>query len=239
MTTKTFLKPLWLFCLGVYPAVVLSHGNIAPQPMNTDELPDVGEEWLTENPYRNADLPVWRVAVRIGASGYNQNCARCDGLEAVSGGIAPDLRKIEAADYGDEWFMERFRNGATQNGVTKMPPFEDLLNQKAAWAIRTFVETRPADGALDAVNAELTRIRDDLRAKHADVQTGKAELARFAADIAGMKARLGEIAESIQSESGAGRTDSIAYRAELDLDGGDGSLGRAADTLTIGLSAAR
>ena len=238
MNTKT-LKSLWLLCLGLCPAIVLSHGNVAPQPMNTDELPDVGEEWLAENPYRNAELPVWRAAVRIGASGYNQNCARCHGLEAVSGGIAPDLRKLEATDYGDEWYLERFRNGATQNGVAKMPPFENLLNQKAAWAIRTFVETRPADGALDAVNVELTQIRDDLRAKHTDVQTGKATLAQHAAEIAGIKARLGEIAQSIQSESGARRADSIAYRAERDLDGGDGSLGKAADTLTIGLSAAK
>ena len=33
--------------------VALSHGDVAPQPMNTDALPDVGDEWLIENPYRN------------------------------------------------------------------------------------------------------------------------------------------------------------------------------------------
>ena len=32
--------------------MVQAHGNVAPQPVNTDALPDVGEEWLTENPYR-------------------------------------------------------------------------------------------------------------------------------------------------------------------------------------------
>ena len=33
--------------------MVLAHGDVAPQPVNTDELPDVSEEWLTENPYRD------------------------------------------------------------------------------------------------------------------------------------------------------------------------------------------
>ena len=28
------------------------HGDVAPQPVNTDALPDVGEEWREENPYR-------------------------------------------------------------------------------------------------------------------------------------------------------------------------------------------
>ena len=61
----------------------------------------------------------------------------------MSGGLAPDLRYIEAEEYGDELFMERYRKGYTQNGITKMPAFGDLLGQKTAWAIRTYVETRP------------------------------------------------------------------------------------------------
>ena len=32
--------------------MALGHGDVAPQPINTDALPEVGEEWLTENPYR-------------------------------------------------------------------------------------------------------------------------------------------------------------------------------------------
>ncbi|MEL6793642.1 MAG: cytochrome c-550 PedF, partial [Pseudomonadota bacterium] len=57
------------------------HGDVAPQPVDTAALPDVGEEWLTENPYRAeaAGEEVWAAAVEIGASGYNQNCARCHG----------------------------------------------------------------------------------------------------------------------------------------------------------------
>ena len=33
-------------------------------------------------------------AIKIGGSAYGQNCARCHGLGAVSGGIAPDLRLL-------------------------------------------------------------------------------------------------------------------------------------------------
>ena len=42
-------------------------------------------------------------------------------------------------------------HGYTQNGITKMPAFGELLGQEAAWAIRTYIETRPDDGALGAV----------------------------------------------------------------------------------------
>ena len=134
------------FMLVIATGLAHGHGEIAPQPVNTDALPDIGEEWLTENPYRNAGKDVWQTAVDIGASGYNQNCARCHGLGAVSGGVAPDIRFLEAEEEGDEWFMERFQHGYTQNGITKMPAFGELLGQKAAWAIRTYVETRRTKG---------------------------------------------------------------------------------------------
>ncbi len=53
-------------------------------------LPVLGDKWRDENPYRTNAL-----AQKIGASAYGQNCARCHGLEAVSGGIAPDLRQLD------------------------------------------------------------------------------------------------------------------------------------------------
>ena len=85
-------------------SLVIAHGDVAPQPVNTDALPEVGEEWLTENPYREAKAghDVWLKAVEIGSSGFNQNCARCHGLGAVSGGLAPDLRFLEAEEAGVE-----------------------------------------------------------------------------------------------------------------------------------------
>jgi cytochrome c-550 PedF len=121
------------FCIGR----ALAHGDVTPQPVDTTGLDPVGEEWRKTNPYR--DNPV---ALKIGSSGFNQNCARCHGLQAVSGGLAPDLRYLDKADAGDEWFLNRIRHGYTQNGMTKMPAFEGILSQEAMWAIRTYLDSR-------------------------------------------------------------------------------------------------
>ena len=119
----------------------LAHGDVTPQPIDTTGLEPLGEEWLEENPYRGNKL-----AEEIGASGYNQNCARCHGLQVISGGLSPDLRYLEKGAVGDEWFMERIRNGARkQDGTTIMPKFEGLISQEAMWAIRTYVESQYDD----------------------------------------------------------------------------------------------
>lgn len=55
-----------------------AHGDVTPQPVDTHTLPPVGQKWLEDNPYSKG--PAQAEAVRIGASGYNQNCARCHGL---------------------------------------------------------------------------------------------------------------------------------------------------------------
>ncbi|WP_420343274.1 cytochrome c-550 PedF [Paenirhodobacter sp.] len=211
----------------VVPAQVLAHGDVAPQPINTDALPEVGEEWLSENPYRadKAGEEVWAKAVQIGDSGFNQNCARCHGLGAVSGGLAPDLRFLEAEEYGDEWFVERFRHGYTQDGTTKMPAFGDILGQKAGWAIRTYIETRPEDGALDAHAARLHEIRDELAAGKGD---GPA-----------LKTELDGIAKEVKTASGAPVADSVVSRAANVLSSDPASYKHAAELLTIGLSAAQ
>ena len=77
----------------------IAHGDVTPQAVDTKELPALGAQWRNENPYRKNEK-----AVRIGSSAYNQNCARCHGLEGISGGIAPDLRKLdnECASLKDE-----------------------------------------------------------------------------------------------------------------------------------------
>lgn len=201
------------------------HGDVAPQPVNTDALPDVGEEWLIENPYRAeaAGEDVWAKAIEIGDSAYNQNCARCHGLGVVSGGLAPDLRFLEAAEYGDEWYVERFQHGYTQDGTTKMPAFGEVLGQKAGWAIRTYIETRPEDGALDAHTPRLTAIRDELGAGGGDVAAIRDELLAISAQVA--------------TASGAPVSDSVVRRAALALEDTPEGRKHAADALTIGLSA--
>jgi cytochrome c-550 PedF len=134
MASGVFLGGIVLTIVGA-----LGHGDVVPQPVDTTGLPPLGDKWLTENPYRGNPL-----AIQIGAHGYAQNCARCHGLDAVSGGIAPDLRKLDPGADGDEWFIQLTRNGYTQNGVEKMPKFQGILSQEAMWAIRSWLDTRTA-----------------------------------------------------------------------------------------------
>lgn len=119
----------------------LAHGPVTPQAIDSSSLPQLGEEWAETNPYREVEGEMKTEILRVGASAYNQNCARCHGLEAISGGIAPDLRYL-AADYdGDEWYVYRVVNGAVRNGAVYMPKMTEHLSQEALWAVRSFVES--------------------------------------------------------------------------------------------------
>lgn len=230
---KTLNKMLTMTGAAVLALTTMAqgHGDVNPQPVDTAGLPETGAEWLIENPYRaeTAGQDVWLKAIEIGSSGYNQNCARCHGLEGVSGGLAPDLRFLEAEEYGDEWYVERFRTGYTQNGTTKMPAFGELLGQDAAWAIRTYIETRPDGDAMDAVSEELKGIRDQLDKYATDASS---------ADPDALKSQLTKIASGIETLSGAPIADSVAFRAARIIDGTPAAYKTAAETLTIGLSAA-
>lgn len=129
----------------------LAHGDVTPQAVDTSSLPPLGEGWRAENPYRSNDA-----AVKVGTSAFNQNCARCHGLEAISGGIAPDLRKLDndcatvkdasrkaaCVKENDEYFLTTVRHGRSRNGAVYMPPFEGTFNQEAIWAIKAYLETR-------------------------------------------------------------------------------------------------
>jgi cytochrome c-550 PedF len=132
-------------------ALAMAHGDVTPQAVDTHELPTLGEGWREENPFRNHE-----VAARIGTSAFNQNCARCHGLEAISGGIAPDLRRLDndcaalkdapkkaaCMVENDLYFLTTVRHGRSRNGAVYMPPFEGTLNQEAMWAIKAYLETR-------------------------------------------------------------------------------------------------
>ncbi|MGF1527557.1 MAG: cytochrome c-550 PedF [Candidatus Competibacterales bacterium] len=123
-----------------WASLLHAHGDVQPQAVDVAGLEPLGDEWHLTNPYTGNEK-----AIEIGASAYNQNCARCHGLEAISGGIAPDLRLLEPGEYGDEWYVERVRNGAIRNGITYMPKFaepEGPLSQEALWAIRAWLETK-------------------------------------------------------------------------------------------------
>jgi cytochrome c-550 PedF len=119
---------------------VMAHGDVTPQPVDTKGLESLGKEWVARNPYVGNEK-----AIEIGKSAYNQNCARCHGLGAVSGGIAPDLRYLAHDADGDEWYVYRVSNGAVRNGITYMPIFAESdggpLSQEALWSIRAWLET--------------------------------------------------------------------------------------------------
>ncbi|MFQ6549112.1 cytochrome c-550 PedF [Aestuariibius sp. 2305UL40-4] len=228
MAVSPFRFAAWAVMAGMASGAFAAGPPVTPQAVDTTGLPELGDEWLIENPYRaeTAGEDVWERAIEIGASGYNQNCARCHGIEGVSGGLAPDLRFLEAEEYGDEWYAERFVNGYTQGGVTKMPEFGDLLGQEAAWAIRTYIETRPDDQAIADNTDALKALRDQMaEASETDAEAVRGELI--------------EIAEGIETLSGAPIADSIARRAALVIDGSPEGFKEAAETLTIGLSAAQ
>lgn len=131
--------------------LVGAHGNVTPQPVDTTGLAPLGDEWRSVNPYSGNPT-----AIEIGSSGFNQNCARCHGLEAISGGIAPDLRKLDNECAGmkdktaqdacvkdnDDYMITTVRHGRTRNGAVYMPPFEGILSQEAMWAIKSYLESK-------------------------------------------------------------------------------------------------
>ncbi|MBM9484978.1 MULTISPECIES: cytochrome c-550 PedF [Pseudomonas] len=148
MTTKRNAVLVAGLLVGVIGAgSALAHGNVVPQAVETKGLTSIkdagvavdADGWAAVNPYRTS--PEHDKAVEIGASAYNQNCAACHGLEAKSGGIAPDLRLLDAGEAGDEWFVERVRNGAVRDGRVYMPKMADYLSQEALWAVRTYLDS--------------------------------------------------------------------------------------------------
>ncbi len=158
LTRQTSIRSL--IALGVALTLTLAsqtswaHGDVVPQSVDTSTLPQLGTKWLDDNPYSKGAAN--KEALRIGTSAYNQNCARCHGLEAISGGISPDLRKLDndCADLADqvkknacyqeinEYFVATVRRGRARDGRVYMPPFEGTLSQEAIWSIKTYLETR-------------------------------------------------------------------------------------------------
>ena len=131
-----------------------AHGDVTPQAVDVSGLTPLGADWKAENPYRGN-----QAAIKVGTSAFAQNCARCHGIDAISGGIAPDLRMIDKDCMGlgdadrkaacvkeiDDYYATTVRKGRVRNGAVYMPPFEGILQQEAVWAIKAYLETRRAD----------------------------------------------------------------------------------------------
>ena len=136
-------------------ANVWAHGDVTPQPIDTTGLEPIKDSDTTfadNNPYSGNPR-----AIEIGKHAFAQNCARCHGIDAISGGIAPDLReKLPLGAEGDEIFRERMVNGAIRNGVTYMPKFEGVVKQEGLWAIRSWLETVSVDAPAQPATASST-----------------------------------------------------------------------------------
>ena len=133
---KIFTKAI---CALIATATLaFAHGDAAPQKVDTKGLQEVSSD-VSKNPFSGNQK-----AIDVGKTAYNQNCARCHGLGAKSGGIAPDLRLLTDGD--DEFFLGMVRGGVVRNGNVYMPPFpEDIIANSALWAIYSWLETIPED----------------------------------------------------------------------------------------------
>lgn len=132
------LAPLTLTLVGgaFSPHPLLGQHDEEAVQVDTQGLEPLGPDWKASNPYRGNPK-----AVAIGKEGYNQNCARCHGLEAISGGFTPDLRHLPPGDEGDARFVYRVQAGANRNGVQMMPKMAQVLSQELLWAIRSYLES--------------------------------------------------------------------------------------------------
>lgn len=130
--------------LGLVVGVnAFAHGDVTPQAIDISGLEPIKDStvWLDTNPYSGNER-----AMEIGHAAYAQNCARCHGIDAVSGGIAPGLREtLPLGAEGDEIFKERMINGAIRNGVTYMPKFDGIVAQEGLWSIRSWLESVSVD----------------------------------------------------------------------------------------------
>jgi cytochrome c-550 PedF len=141
--------------LGLLVAEALAHGDVTPHAVDTSSLQPVGKEWVAANPYRGNEK-----AVAVGADGYLHNCAGCHGLNANSGGVAPDLLLLTKDCLGmtskdqqasclkdtDEYFKEITLNGKkTSDGRYVMPAYSSVFTQEAVWAVKTYTDARTVE----------------------------------------------------------------------------------------------
>jgi cytochrome c-550 PedF len=138
--------------LGLTVLKALGHGDVTPHPVDTATLPQLGAAWVDTNPFRGNEK-----AVAVGAEGYKHNCAGCHGLEAQSGGMAPDLlvpvkdcmelvsgeQQSNCLKENDDFFksitLKGKRNG---EGRYVMPAYDGVFTQEAVWAVKSYIDSR-------------------------------------------------------------------------------------------------
>ncbi len=133
----------------------VAHGDVTPHPIDTSSLKPLGSQWADANPYRGDAK-----AIAVGAEGYKHNCAGCHGLNAESGGVAPDLLAfaadcVDAASEAkrnaclkdsDEYFKGITLHGKkTSDGRYTMPAYDGVFTQEAVWAIKAYLDARTVE----------------------------------------------------------------------------------------------
>ncbi len=141
--------------LGLVAIEAQAHGDVTPHPIDTSSLPAVGKEWVEANPYRGNEK-----AVKVGAEGYLHNCAGCHGLNANSGGVAPDLllltkdcldmtgkdQQAACLKDSDAYFKEITLNGKKNgDGRYVMPAYGGVFTQEAVWAVKAYTDARTVE----------------------------------------------------------------------------------------------
>lgn len=134
------------------PAMAFETAEPAAAAITVDgsRLPPLPTPLPDGNPYRgNAAV------AEVGREIFNQACARCHGVDAVSRNLpAPDLTKLDRAcrrildpavkrlclNDNDAYFLDSAQNGKVRVGVTHMPAWKDVLSVPQLWAIRSFLE---------------------------------------------------------------------------------------------------
>lgn len=139
MAMSYSLRTMAAVALVGLAGLVMAHGNVTPQDVDTGNLPELGDDVRTENPFREGNEygKYNAQAIKVGESAYAGNCAACHGIRAMSGGLTPDLREL--TEWDDEYYIGRVMNG-TDRG---MPSWKKSMDQNAMWAIRTYVESLP------------------------------------------------------------------------------------------------
>ena len=141
-----------LLLLAVIWSIALPLQAVA---IETPPLPALENQAVETNPYRDkADI------IAPGRAIFNQNCARCHGVDAVASGTgalpAPDLRRLgtycrrltdekwrsRCRDDTDAYFLKSALKGKTIVGIEHMPAWEGVLSRESLWAIRTYLESR-------------------------------------------------------------------------------------------------
>jgi len=150
------LNLLLVIIIGIFLATTEiaaeAHGDVTPHSFDTSSLKPLGTLWIQSNPYRDSEK-----AASVGSVGYMHNCAGCHGLNVISGGIAPDLLKLNndcldlpnkskmalCLDEVDNYFKDIVLKGTkTGDGRFTMPAYESVFTQESVWAIKTYIDLR-------------------------------------------------------------------------------------------------